>query len=384
MSFVGDLLKFGLADPETAHSVVRLFAIMTGILIAALILKSFENTRNIRRVEDPQRRFELLSQERNARATTYGTAIVLAGAIFGYYQFVYGKQEKDSDRFEKATAILYASDASPPARIRAMDQLATWATGRGPEGQDKIAGVIADGLRVWAEKIDFKGTCKNDRSFNSHRIGSDTKHAIDILKKMKDRTVFLDFSELALQDADFSGADENNRVKLQFADFHSADLSGAKLNFTDLQGADFYCANLYAAELKGSLAKKPEPKLPSPPEVATKRAELNFSTNFVRSRMQWAKLQGANFTSANLIDADLKNATVDGRTKFDGADMRHAILESLMVDGKPTLAGTNLEGACVDEGTAPNLKAADLAKARVYSLSAPPPECVAPTYGKNE
>jgi uncharacterized protein YjbI with pentapeptide repeats len=355
-------------------------------MITSLIFQSFDNAREIRALDDPYRRFELLSQERSSRATTYSTAIVLAGAIFGYYQFIYSQREKDSQKFESAEAILYSLQSSPPARIRAMAKLNDWAADKGVDGQNQVARVIADGLRVWAQKTNLENPCKNSRVFYSRRVSSDTVYAINILKNIlkitQNRTIFLDFSELVLQDIDFSGANEDHRVNLRFADFHGADLSGAKLNYVNLQGADFYCANLYAAELKGSVAKKPEPGLAAPQEVEPKRAKPDFNTNFVQTRMQWAKLQGTDFTGANLVDADLKQATVDAQTQFSNADMRHAILESLTVKGKPNLAKANLENACVDEGTWATIKPNGAENVRMYPLTAPPPECQAPKYGK--
>ena len=170
MSLLDRLLNLDLGNPDTVDAIVWIFAILTAILITSLIFQSFDNARDIRALDDPYRRFELLSQERSSRATTYSTAIVLAGAIFGYYQFIYSQREKAPQKFEGAEAILYSPQSSPPARIRAMDKLNDWAVDKGADGKSQVARVIADGLRVWAQKTNLDIPCKNSRVFSSRRV----------------------------------------------------------------------------------------------------------------------------------------------------------------------------------------------------------------------
>jgi hypothetical protein len=367
-------------DPQAVDNIVLFFFSIGAAVVAALIIQSFQNESRIKRMDDPEDRSRLLSHERGARAQAYSSAIVLAGGAIGYYEFIYGQREKETEKFENAATVLYSQQSSPPARIRAMNQLIDWKKNKGGAEENQVAKIIVDGLRVWVKRTAVTTPCRNSRQFMAERIGDDTKHAIALLKSMMNRTVFLDFSDLSLQDADFSGAGKGQEVNLRFADFHGADLSGARLTFADLRGADFFCANLYGADLRDSLARPPEADLAAPPETARKPRE----TIFVQARMEWAKLQGADLAGANLIEANMKQATVDGATRFEGADMRRAVLEKLTVEGRPGLKGANLERACVDDAVWAVLQGPEVdARVTAYPLTATPPECRAPKFGKD-
>jgi hypothetical protein len=367
-------------DPQAVDNIVLFFFSIGAAVVAALIIQSFQNESRIKRMDGPEDRSRLLSHERGARAQAYSSAIVLAGGAIGYYEFIYGQREKETEKFENAATVLYSQQSSPPARIRAMNQLIDWKKNKGGAEENQVAKIIVDGLRVWVKRTGVTTPCRNSRQFMAERIGDDTKHAIALLKAMTNRTVFLDFSDLSLQDADFSGAGKGQEVNLRFADFHGADLSGARLTFADLRGADFFCANLYGADLRDSLARAPEADLAAPPETARKPRE----TIFVQTRMEWAKLQGADLAGANLIEANMKQATVDGATRFEGADMRRAVLEKLTMEGRPGLKGANLEWACVDDGVWAVLQGPEVdARVTAYPLTATPAECQAPNFGKD-
>ena len=374
----------GLQDLEPSELIdqfaVAFILAAVGILML-LVLQSYFNEGRIRRAFEPPRSFELVSYERGVRAQLYNPLIVLIAAAIAYYQIFYQKQTQELQDYEKAISDLSSMRASSGIRIRALQSLARYAERKPEERDNDVAQVVIDSMRVWVSKTNVAVPCENNRTFIGERGDASTREAIRLLKKLGKRTIALDFSELKLQDADFSGS-AAERYDLRQADFHTADLSGANFSFADLRGADFYCANLYEAELNDTLASRPERT--APPEGTTPHRRME--TSFVQARMEWIDLRAADLTGANLIDAVLKHASLDQETKLVGADLRHAILEQLRIAGEPKWTGANLDRACMDRVTWTHVQRADV-KGQItdYNLedgASIPVDCQAPLFGK--
>ena len=192
-------------------------------------------------------------------------------------------------------------------------------------------------------------------------------------------------SRLDLSDLDFSGADLAGAnlfaAKLAKANFSHANLTGANLNLSWLIGANFTDANLTDASLvapvvaQGLDAAKGEIPTFKGANFTGARVQARFtggslegakfdgadisahlnnqSMGLMHTEMGSAKVEGADFSKANMghVDlsfADLKGANFSGadlsRADLTGADCSNADFTNANLDGAE-MDGTKLDGA---------------------------------------
>ena len=135
-----------------------------------------------------------------------------------------------------------------------------------------------------------------------------------------------------LAGADLRGADLF-RADLQGASLRAADLSGANLNEADLRGADLWNARLAGARLTG----------------ADLRGAVLAYAGLDKVNLARADLRGAELFHARLGGALLRKARLDGRTRFEGTEVRGADLRQAFLPSREQLrSARGLERALLD------------------------------------
>ena len=110
-----------------------------------------------------------------------------------------------------------------------------------------------------------------------------------------------------------------NRISLEGADLHNADLMEADLNAADLKGADLSNADMAGADLnKANLI------------YATLSGGMLTCANLFHANLSCADLRGADLSNADLYYANLSNSDVRGadlsRANLSGADIDYSCL----------------------------------------------------------
>ena len=120
----------------------------------------------------------------------------------------------------------------------------------------------------------------------------------------------------------------------------SAKLGNAQLNLariidSDLSGADMDGANLFGADLSGSRLRGVDLSGARLDGVKIERTDFSLASlrghSFRGQRLESinfteADLSGCDFTDVVFVDCHLAGAFVDDRTRFDGADLRGAMI----------------------------------------------------------
>lgn len=155
----------------------------------------------------------------------------------------------------------------------------------------------------------------------------------------------LDLSGLDLSGVDLSGADLTG-AKLVGANLTGANLSGARLNLAWIMGANFNRANLSDAVLETLVSSA---GLETKPAEAASFVGANLSGAHVMARFSLDDMRGANFSGAKMA-ADMRNQSMGlihtdfSSAKLNGANFASAELGHVSFRFAD-LTGANLSGA---------------------------------------
>ncbi len=170
----------------------------------------------------------------------------------------------------------------------------------------------------------------------------------------------LDFSGVDLSGADLRGADLRG-AKLVDANLTGANLAGARLNLAWIMGANFTRANLSNAVLETLVVSA---GLQTKPAEAATFIDANLSGARIMARFSLDNMRGANFAHAKmaadmrnqsmgLIHTDFSSAKLEG-ANFSNADLGHASFRFADLTGadlsradlrNADFSGANLTGA---------------------------------------